>query len=311
MNKINKYKSRFSASFIGLVVLAVFAVTSCESFEYDLPEANSKEDTTPPAASFSATETEDYLTYTFANSSTSATDYAWDYGDGNSSTNVDGENTYPAEGTYTITLTATDKLGVASTYSLDIEVVEPEIPAAITPDIIDGDMDGSSPRDGWGWTTFTDGDTYPYGSTGDGSTLLYDGTESGGKTGGAKFTNGTSGGIYRSSKSRYGGQAITVSANRDYVLEYEYAIKNDDGLNIGAKIVVEILDGHFEDGKEAVDNAPRIITNVGDKLEGKGNFTKVTQNFTANATGNIMILFWGETQQDAYLDNVKVYPLGE
>ncbi|WP_010137024.1 PKD domain-containing protein [Ochrovirga pacifica] len=306
MNKIDIIKMQLSAVFMALTL---FATTSCDSFEYDLPEANSKEDTTPPSASFSASVTEDYLTYTFGNTSSSATDYMWDYGDGNTSTGIDGENTFPGEGTFTVTLTAADKLGVTSTYSMEIEVVEPEIPAAITPEIINGDMDSGSPRDGWGWTTFTDGTTYPFGSTSDGSTLLIDGTDSGAKTGGAKFTKGTSGGIYRSSSSRYGGQAIVVSANRDYVLEYEYAIKNDDGLNTGAKIVVEILDGHFEDGKEAVDNAPRIITNEGTKLEGKGNFTKVTQNFTANATGNIMILFWGETQQDAYLDNVKVYPV--
>ncbi|NIJ45758.1 PKD repeat protein [Wenyingzhuangia heitensis] len=309
MNKINKFKSRISVSLLGLMVLTVLSVISCDT-EYDLPEANSKEDTTPPSAGFSASVTEDYLTYTFANSSTSATEYTWDYGDGNTSAGVDGENTFPDEGTYTVTLTASDKLGATSTTSVVVEVVEPETPAAITPDVVNGDMDESSPRTGWGWTTFTDGDTYPFGSTGDGSTLLYSGEENAdGNTGGAKFTKGTSGGIYRSTKSRYGGQAITVSANREYVLEYEYAIKNDDDLNTGAKIVVEILDGHFEDGKDAVDTAPRIITNEGTKLEGKGNFTKVTQNFTANATGNVMILFWGETQQDAYLDNVKVYPV--
>ncbi|MDO6749807.1 PKD domain-containing protein, partial [Gilvimarinus sp. 1_MG-2023] len=84
----------------------------------------------PPEANFSAAVTDDYLTYTFANASTSATDYMWKYGDGNTSTGVDGVNTFPAEGTYTVTLTASDKLGVESISSLEVVVVEPEEPLA-------------------------------------------------------------------------------------------------------------------------------------------------------------------------------------
>jgi len=131
-----------------------------------------------------------------------------------------------------------------------------------------------------------------------------------GITAGAKWTNGTSSGIYRSENTRYAYQAIAVSPNREYILEYEYAIKNDNDENGGAKIVGEILDGHFADGADGVasSDAGPIVRNEGDKLEGKGNFTVVRQAFTANATGSVSILIWGETKQDAYVDNVKVYP---
>lgn len=107
--KIFNLKTSLLITFKSVLTLMLLTlVTSCDptigSLSYDLPDANSKEDLTPPSASFSASETEDYLTWTFGNTSSSATDYVWDYGDGNSSTGVDGQNTYPDEGTYTVPL---------------------------------------------------------------------------------------------------------------------------------------------------------------------------------------------------------------
>ncbi|SNR32984.1 PKD domain-containing protein [Lutibacter flavus] len=315
MKKIIKFKNRVSSSILGVIALtAVLSLSSCDpsldSLSYDLPEANSKEDLTPPAASFSAAETDDFLTWTFGNTSSSATDYAWDYGDGNSSTGVDGVNTFPGEGTFTVTLTATDKLGVTSTFSKEVVVEEPPIPAAISPTILNGDF--SSGQDDWKFSTFTGGTTSPFNSSSDGSNINYDGSDNGGKTPGAKWTNGTSSGIYRSSSTRIAYQALTVSPGREYVLEYEYAIKNDNDTNGGAKIVGEILNGHFSDGADALvssDAGEYIVRNEGTNLLGKGNFTLVRQQFTASDSGLVSIFIWGETTQDAYVDNVKVYPV--
>lgn len=313
MKKIIKFKNRISSSILGVMALtAVLSLSSCDptldSLSYDLPDANSKADLTPPAASFSAAETDDYLTWTFGNTSASATDYAWDYGDGNSSTGLDGENTFPDEGIYTVTLTATDKLGATNTFSKEIEVKEPPIPAAINPEVINGDFsDGGG---SWKWSEFTGGTKDAFNSSSDGSNINYDGSDNGGKTPGAKWTNGTSSGIYRSSSSRFAGHNLTVSPGREYILEYEYAIKNDNDSNSGAKIVGEILDGHFTDGADALasSDAGPIVRNEGTNLLGKGNFTLVRQQFTANDSGLVSIFIWAETQQDAYVDNVKVYP---
>jgi len=308
MKNINNFKTLISDTFTKvLAIIIMTTMWSCD-YEYALPEAGSKEDLTPPSASFSASETDDYLTWNFGNQSNSATDYSWDFGDGNTSTDVDGFNTYPDEGTYTITLTASDKLNVISTFSMEIEVIEPEIPAAINPEILNGDFDDG--QGDWKFSDFTGGTTSPFNSSSDGSNFNYDGTDNGSKTAGAKWTNGTSSGIYRSENTRYAYQAIAVSPNREYILEYEYAIKNDNDENGGAKIVGEILDGHFADGADGVasSDAGPIVRNEGTKLEGKGNFTVVRQAFTANATGSVSILIWGETKQDAYVDNVKVYP---
>ena len=314
-NKL-KIKNIFNASSVLMtfMLVALLLVCSCDpsisGFEYKLPDANSKKDLTPPKASFTASGTADYLTWTFGNTSSSATDYLWDYGDGNTSTGVDGMNTYAAEGTYTVTLTASDKLGATSTYSQDIVVVKPPVPPAIVPTILNGDF--SNGQSDWKFSTFTGGTTSPFNSSSDGSNFNYDGTDNGSKTPGAKWTQSTSSGIYRSSSTRYAYQALTVSPNRDYILEYEYAIKDDNGTNGGAKVVVEILDGHFSDGANAVassDAGGYIVKSEGTNLLGKGNFTLVKQQFTANSSGLISIFIWAETTQDAYVDNVKVYPV--
>ncbi len=145
MKKMSDLNKNIAKSMLAITAILAFSLWSCdptiESLSYDLPDANSKVDLTPPAASFSAAVTADYLTYTFANTSISATDYSWDFGDGNTVTTKDATNTFPSVGTYTVTLTASDKLGVASIFSTDIEVVEPPTPAAIVPVIVNADFD--------------------------------------------------------------------------------------------------------------------------------------------------------------------------
>ncbi|WP_240911258.1 PKD domain-containing protein [Yeosuana marina] len=321
MKKINRLQKRLVLPMLTIMGLLAVSLSSCdpsiESLAYDLPDANSKADLTPPAASFSAAVTSDYLTYTFGNSSTSATDYVWDYGDGNSSTGVDGENTYPGEGTYTVTLTASDKLGVTSTFSLDIEVVEPPTPAAITPEILHGDFDTStngSTWDDWKFASFSDGTTTnPYNASSDGSPLNYDGSDSGSsKTPGAKWTGSTSAGPSLSTSTRYAYQAITVTPNTEYFIEYEYAIKTDVAdIDGGDRVIVEILDGWFDDGVDAVasSNAGPLVQAVGATANGKGNFEKLTTTFTSNATGQVSILIYAITNDELYVDNVKVYPV--
>ncbi|MGP1990933.1 PKD domain-containing protein [Zobellia laminariae] len=296
-----------------LSLLAI--VSSCDptidSLSYDLPEANSKADETPPSASFSATETEDYLTYTFGNTSSSATAYTWSYGDGNASGGVDGMNTYSTVGTYTVTLTASDNLGVTSTSTLEIEVVEPEEPAAIIPEILNGDF--ANGQDDWKIADFTGGTTSPFNSSSDGSFFNYDGSDNGSKTAGAKWTQGTSAGEWVSASTRYAYQALTVTPNTEYILEYEYAIKDDTATDPtgGRRIVGEILDGHFADGVDAVasSEAGARASHVGTNAGGKTSFTLVKEQFTSNASGEISIWIYGVTPVDAYVDNVKVYPV--
>lgn len=58
----------------------------------------------------------------FTNSSTHADSYTWDFGDGNSSTDMDPTHWYKEEGTYTVKLTATNRCGNnESTSSVTVE----------------------------------------------------------------------------------------------------------------------------------------------------------------------------------------------
>ncbi len=141
INYINKKKSiNTGVLFVSIFILTILT-TACD-YEFDLPEAGSIADETPPVANFTASQSEtDFLKYTFSNLSTSATTFAWDFGDGNSSAELDGENTYSAEGTYTVTLTASDALGVTSTFAEDITIVEPQAPDVPDPVLVNTDFD--------------------------------------------------------------------------------------------------------------------------------------------------------------------------
>jgi PKD repeat protein len=77
--------------------------------------------------------TVDGLTVTFENASEEATSYSWDFGDGASSTETNPTHTYAEEGSFTVTLTATNEDG-EDTRSENIAVAKPSI-------IVDGNFD--------------------------------------------------------------------------------------------------------------------------------------------------------------------------
>jgi PKD repeat protein len=216
---INKF-----IGFIGIFTL-LFSFNSCE--QYELPEAGSIADLTPPAANFSASLNGDYLTYKFDNLSTSATDYVWNYGDGNTSTEYNGANVYAGEGTYTVTLTASDKLGVSSTYSMTIEVVKPAAPVILLPTILEAGFEDYSLPDGTGdgrdsWRT-------PLGEIMQiTSSPVYEGSQA------AKFP---------SDGTRIAYQELEVSPNADYVLTYYYTMKTSP---VGS-LTVSVLGGALTD----------------------------------------------------------------
>lgn len=306
MNNNTVFLRKASGLFLCLVM--VLFLNSCEeAFKFDLPESNSKVDTVLPSADFSyIPDANDFQTIEFNNLSFESTKYEWDFGGGATSTEVDPTYTFAGEGTYPVKLTVSDANGASDAVTIDVEVVDLFVP--ITPTIINGDF--SDGQNDWKFSSFTGGTTSPYNSSSDGSWLNYDGSDNGSKTGGAKWTQSTSAGIYLSSNTRYAYQAIVVSPNTEYVLEYEYAIKNDgtqaDG---GNRIVAGIVDGHYEDGVDgvaALESA--IMSHVGTIDNGKGVFTTVQESFTASASGEIAIIIYGVTDVDGYVDNVKVYP---
>jgi hypothetical protein len=67
------------------------------------------------------------------------------------------------------------------------------------------------------------------------------------------------------------------------------------------------VDGWYDDAADAA-SADHIVSLVGDDATGKGSFDTVKQVFSSNASGEIAILMYGITNDELYIDNVKVYP---
>ena len=310
--------------------ILLLAVSCEDAFDFELPETGSLPDNTLPEANFSSTPNpENFKVIKFTNSSTESTKYVWDFGTngvvcdtttvngvhgvivcGNESTSTLKDVSFvkfdAGEGDYEVKLTALDANNAANDKIKTIEVRDVFVP--INPIVVNGDMEvGFTPS--WKIDAFTGGTTATVNTSSDGSPFTYDEVDTGSKTKGMKFASSTSDPTNPGSR-RYAYQGLTVSettADRTvkYVIEYQYAIKV--AAKAGSNITIQILDGHFTDGADALASTP-LAESVASELNGKGNFVTVKKEFTSNASGLISIFIFGDTDQDAYLDNVKVYP---
>lgn len=277
------------------ILIMIFSLSSCDpslnAYEFDLPEANSQPDQTPPEANFSASQSDvDFLTYSFPNLSSSATDYVWDFGDGNTSTEIDGENTYPAEGVYIVALKASDKLGVESTFSLTIEVIEPEAPSAIIPDILEASFEDNSLPDGTG-----DGrDSWRNSSLGGVIQITS-----------SPVQQGSQASKYPSAGDRVAYQELTVTPNADYILTYYYTLKTN---NTGS-LTVSILDttNPISDLSEAA--GVTIESFEGTDQTSANTYVRVDIPFNSGNTSTIAILITNQGVE-ARVDDISI-DLGE
>ena len=267
-------------------VLLLTLITSCEEEVY--PEAGSLPDGTPPSAAFSATQgvgfDDEWRTYSFSNQSSSATDFSWDFGDGNSSTEFEPSNLYPGEGTFTVSLTASDKLGVTSTYSEEITIVEPEAPSAIIPPILEAGFEDNSLPDGTG-----DGrDSWRLSGAGViqiTNSPVYNGSQA------AKFP---------SAGDRAGYQAIEVTPNSDYTLSYYYTMKTSGTGNI----TVWILPGEVTEFSQ-IDTSEALASYVGTDQTDANTYVQVDLPFNTGANDKVAILITNEGVESR-LDDVSI-----
>ena len=298
MFKRNKLMSK-SYIFMMLVLVAGIIV-SCDFID-ELPEANSIADETPPSASFTFMQNQErdlFLEYTFANQSSNATSFAWDFGDGNTSTSVDPINVYPAEGSYTATLTVSDALGQTSTFSEVIEVVQAPEPTAITPILtgtafddffgVCGDETDDDSRDCWRISGATIHQTTSNG----------DRDEDGNRTRAAKYPPGED--------FRVSYQAFTVSPNQRYELRARYALEADGDI-----IRLNVIDGQLASFDEFA-GATLLGVGEGTINEGNDGYNNIVIPFETGANGDISILFnHPSNADDTYIDNVSVVPIFE
>lgn len=149
------YKSVFTI----LTCCSVLVFTSCDD---ELPGVGSIPDLTPPSAGFSyKSTTSSFKEIQFTNTSISASEFTWDFGDGSTSTDKEPLHVYDAgEGTYTVTLTAKDGNGVLSEFTADVVVVD-----VLIPEFLCNSFECSD-RSVWGSFSGSGSPTPPDGSTG-------------------------------------------------------------------------------------------------------------------------------------------------
>lgn len=261
-----------------LLVIATLCF-SCSDFEkYALPESGSIADETPPSANFSYSQGDgdDFLIYNFSNQSASAIAYAWDFGDGKTSTNKDASNIYPAEGSYTVKLTASDALGVSNSYSETIEVIKPDEPMAITPVIIEASFEDNSLPDG----------------SGDGrdSWRISGGKIFGITSGGSNFHHGNQGAKFeKAPENRVGYQEVAVTPNTEYKLIGYYKFKSDPA---GGKVRMAVVSGTPHADSDAAEAG--IFASVEGDDQSDGGETNKYHKFELlfNSGANAVIGIW-------------------
>ncbi|MEO9512806.1 MAG: PKD domain-containing protein [Flavobacteriaceae bacterium] len=195
-----KNKVKFFHKITLVLATGIFAVgcVGTDLFRDDLPDANSKVDTVFPEANFDYTADQDLFTIIyFTDLSTEANIYLWDFGGGVTSDKRDPQHTFDREGTYPVTLTASDANGESSTITLDVEVVDELVAAFDCPDFL------CDPRTPWGGgrgTSTFSGSSDPAPPEGNG---------------GAKI----------SSSSQFLDQTIRVVADAQYEIKFWYVSK--------------------------------------------------------------------------------------
>lgn len=257
--KISGLSAKLMAAIFSLVLLG--GLSSCDKFE--LPEAGSQPDLTPPSADFSyAPNDADPLQINFSNLSVESTDFVWDFGDGNTSSEATPSNMYTAFGDYTVTLTASDKLNQVDVMTKTISVIEPDNkfePVIENPGFdIEGD---DSYRNHW-----RNGDLGEVMQIT--SSPIHEGVKA------AKFPSGG---------DRIAYQLITVQANKEYTLSFYYTMKTSPA----GDLTVRMLAGHVTDPAQVEAKTINSVT-VNDQTDAN-TFVKGTLVFNSGDNTEVAI----------------------
>jgi len=290
-------KTRFLV--VSVLMIAV-AFWSCDptisAYEFDLPEAGSIADATPPKALFTysqaaSSDDDAWKNISFANQSSSATTYSWDFGGGNTSDEKEPTFIFDGEGTFPVTLTASDALGASDSVTIDVIVEEgPYQPIIVEPGFEDNTLpDGTGDgRDSWrnsdlgGVIQITSSPV----SFGDQAAKL------------------------PSDQSRVGYQEITVVPDTNYSLRFWYTMKDDSSDPWVKVTVLGVTDhgGTFETPQDALDGTIGSVT-VNDITDPE-EYLQTTLTFNSGANSTVAIYFYNGPVE-ARLDDFTIEPAPE
>ncbi len=287
---INYIKNQRAVWIMGLALISTMSlVSSCE--ENELPLAGSIPDETPPSAQFSYTsEPGNDLQLNFGNLSTSAIAYAWDFGDGNTSTEKEPQNVYTDYGKYTVTLVATDGLGVSSTVNQEVEVVagpyQPFIREPSFEDLADGADacgDGLDGRDCWRNSTL-------------GGVIQITGSPVRSGDQGAKLPG--------SGDKRIGYQEIVVEAESTYDVNFYYTMLDNASGFLTVSILGNIPEDGFASHEDAVAAAIASIT-VNDQTDPSA-YVGETVTFSSEENTTVAIYFYNDGTVESRLEDFSI-----
>lgn len=278
----NIMKAKIFVTMLGILAFSL----SCSEFEkFELPEEGSIEDQTPPQAGFIAVQQEgfdeEFRNYSFSNTSISATTFAWDFGDGQTSTDREPQITYPGEGTYTVTLTASDALGQVDTITQDIEVVRPPTPTVLDPVLVNPVFDILPKSSGSdcacsGWINRGLGDQGES-SSGNGSDVV-------------KFDNQEPDHVY---------QEFEVVPNADYLVTMDIRFSAVSGGSTESDLEFRILAGNgYDAGYTPVYYTDTALMPQGNSTTGLWGYTSVAQ--MEDPANNLHVQVYSTPGDDSY-----------
>lgn len=261
---------------IALACIATFSLQSCTEYGSEWPDTASIADLTPPKADFTGVQNDgDSYTVDFTNISTSATDYLWDFGDGAKSTDSNPSHAYAAYGTYSVNLSAKDKLGVINTKKIEITITKPI--KVFTPEILNpGFEDGTS-----NWTNSALGGVPQITSS--------------------PVFVGEKAGKFPKDGSRIAYQTIVVEKNKIYNLTFHYTLKTSP---VGT-MTVAVLKGHVT--STAAVAAATIKSVVLSDQSSSNTYEPGSINFNSGNNTSISILVTNDSVEGR-IDDLAITP---
>ncbi|MEM6726392.1 MAG: PKD domain-containing protein [Bacteroidota bacterium] len=271
---------------IAAVFFALLLINACGEFE--LPESNSQIDLELPTADFTFTQdVVDFRVYQFQSLATESTKFNWDFGTGDTSTEENPIYTFEAgEGTYTVTLSTSDDNGEMASITQEVQVVEPEVPNAIIPPILegsfeDGMLDGGSGDGRDSWRNSSLGGVIQITSS--------------------PVFHGDQASKYPSEGDRIAYQELTVSPNSDYKFTFYYTLKTDSP----GSITFDVLAG----GGHTDASAAEVIGSfTGSDQTDANTYVEANLEFNTGANDVISIYIHNEGEE-ARLDLISIEAL--
>ncbi|MEP2023634.1 MAG: PKD domain-containing protein [Reichenbachiella sp.] len=287
--------------FIGFsLIIGILFITSC--VDETLPGAGSIADTTPPRAGFSySADPTDQLKVVFTNQSESATDFTWDFGDGGTSDEENPSNTYTDFGKYTVTMMATDKLGVSSDTTIEIEVIEGPYQPYILEGGFEGDGATGDGRDPWRSKSWTES----------GNSWSDERSVFGISSSPVSFGDQAAKLEPQPTNPRQGYQEIIVEADQNYDLSFWYTMK-DDSSDPWATIAIVGVTDHGPITGIAEAEAGIIASITVNDISDPETYVQETLSFNSGTNTTVAIYFWNDGNVETRLDEfaIEVAPEG-